>query len=88
MDAESFWPALASGRLDACVAYLKRADSNDASDTGLNCGLAEALFHSGRGEEAVECCRRALPWAGSDAAMLRICAWVFRTRYRQCKPFR
>ena len=77
LNAESFGLALASGRLDACAVYLKRANRNDKSDIGLNCRLAEALFHRGRGDEAVECCRRALPWAGSDAAMLRICAWVF-----------
>jgi len=56
---------------------LTRANSNIASDTGPNCSLAEALFHRGRRDEAVECCRRAVPGVGSDTAMLRICAWVF-----------
>jgi capsular polysaccharide transport system permease protein len=77
IDAESFLPALAAGALDSCLAYLNRADCNGQSDAGLNCRLAEALLHQGRRDEAVECGRRAVPWAGSDAAMLRICAWVF-----------
>src|SRR6266849_9953914 len=77
IDAESFLPALAAGALDPCLAYLNRAGSNGQSDAGLNCGLAEALLHQSRGDEAVECVRRALPWAGNNAAMLRVCAWVF-----------
>jgi tetratricopeptide (TPR) repeat protein len=77
IDAESFLPALAAGRLDACLAYLKRGDSDGAADGELNCRLAEALFHRGRCEEALECVRRALAWVGGDAAMLRVCAWVF-----------
>jgi capsular polysaccharide transport system permease protein len=77
IDFESFLPALAAGRFDACIAYLKRENSNTASDAGLNCRLAEALFHHNRHDESVECCRRASPWAGGDTAMLRICAWVF-----------
>jgi capsular polysaccharide transport system permease protein len=77
IDAESFLPALAAGRLDACLAYLKRINTNTASDAGLNCRLAEALFHRNRRDESVECCRRAAPGTGRDTAMLRICAWVF-----------
>jgi capsular polysaccharide transport system permease protein len=38
---------------------------------------AEALFHDGRRDEAVACCRDALPCAVGDPATLRICAWVF-----------
>src|SRR5229473_4627008 len=78
IDAESFLPALAAGELDRCLVYLIRRDSDAQSDAGLNCRLAEGLLHESRGDEAVECVRRALPWAGGDAAMLRICAWVFR----------
>lgn len=63
--------------LDACLAQLGRATGRGESEAGLNCRLAEALCHRGRRDEAVECCRRALPWAGGDGAMLRICAWVF-----------
>ncbi len=74
---EAFGSALAAGALDSCLAYLTRAHRNSESDTGPNCSLAEALFHRGRRDEAVECCRRAVPGLGSDTAMLRICAWVF-----------
>ena len=77
INTESFLPALASGALDACLTYLKRENNNQASNAGLNCRLAEALLHRSRHDASVECVRRALPWAGSDAAMLRICAWVF-----------
>jgi tetratricopeptide (TPR) repeat protein len=77
IDAESFLLALTVGRVDACLAYLKREDGNAAADAGLNCRLAEALLHQGRREEALECVGRALPWAGSDTVLLHICAWVF-----------
>jgi len=76
IDAETFLPALAAGALDACLAYLTREDRDGPSDAGLNCRLAETLLHQDRREAAVECVRRAMPWAGSDAAMLRVCAWV------------
>ena len=71
-------PALAAGALDACLTYLNRETRNAATDAGPNCRLAEALFRQGRRDDAVECCRRALPCAGSDTADLCICAWVFR----------
>jgi tetratricopeptide (TPR) repeat protein len=77
IDAESFLPALAAGRLDICLAYVEREDARGAADAARNCRLAEALFHCGRRDEALECVRRALPWAGDDAALLHICAWVF-----------
>jgi tetratricopeptide (TPR) repeat protein len=67
--------------LDACLTYLKRENNNRASNAGLNCQLAEALFHQGRRDDALECVRRALPWAGGETAMLRVCAWVF-SNYR------
>ena len=76
-DAEAFLSALAAGGLDACLAYLRREGGSTDSDAGLNCRLAEALFHHGRRDEALECARRAFPWAGGDTAMLHICAWVF-----------
>lgn len=76
IDADSFGSALAAGASEACLAYLKRAGGNGQSDASLNCRLAEALLHQNRREAAVECVRPALPWAGGDAAMLRICAWA------------
>ena len=39
--------------------------------------LAERLFHLGRREAALEYCRCAMAGAADDAAMLRVCAWVF-----------
>jgi len=77
IDAVSFLPALAAGRLDACLAYLKREDSSGAAESELHCRLAEALFHQARRDEALECVRRAYPWIGGDAGLLHICAWVF-----------
>ncbi len=77
IDAESFLLALAAGELDRCVVYLNSSDTDTQSDAGLNCRLAEALMHQSRRDEAVECVRRALQWADGDAAMLRVCAWVF-----------
>src|SRR5271170_3176660 len=77
VDGEWILPALAAGELDACLAYLERADRDGRSDAGLNCRVAEALFHQGRRDDALECVGRAMPWAGSDAAMQRVCAWVF-----------
>lgn len=77
VDADSFWSALDRGALDACLHYLRRADADGAAQARLNCRLAEALLHGGRGDEAVECIRRAFPAAQSDAALLHLCAWVF-----------
>lgn len=76
-DIEGLWSALNAGELDSCLAYLSQADRTDEPDAALECRLAEALLHEGRREEAVECCRRALPRVAGDVAMLQICAWVF-----------
>jgi tetratricopeptide (TPR) repeat protein len=62
--------------MDACLDYLGSADGKGQPDVGLNCRLAEALMHQDRREPALECVRRALPWAENDRAALRICAWV------------
>jgi hypothetical protein len=48
-------------------------------DPALNCKLAEALLHEGRCEDALVWVRRGFPAVGDDPALLRICAWVFRT---------
>jgi capsular polysaccharide transport system permease protein len=72
---EAFCSALNAGELDSCLIHLARRDAD--SDAGLRCLLAEALLHRGRRDEAVQCCRRALPLIGGDAAMLHRCAWVF-----------
>ena len=65
-----------AGTLDARLGSL-RETPEIAVDAEANCRLAEALFHQGRDDEAVECCRRAAPWIDGEAAMLRISAWVF-----------
>jgi ABC-type polysaccharide/polyol phosphate export permease/Flp pilus assembly protein TadD len=52
-------------------------DGAPDTDAGRHCRLAEALLHNGRRAEAVAYCRRALPGAAGDPALLRICAWVF-----------
>src|SRR5262249_48653139 len=77
IDVESFLRALAGGRFDACLDYLEQEPSDREIVAGLYCRLAEALLHRDRPDDAVECCRRASPWVGSDAAALRLCAWVF-----------
>jgi len=76
IDAGLFLPALTAGALDACLDYLRSEGANGPSGAALNCRLAEALLHQDRCDAAVECVRRASPWAGSDVSMLRICAWV------------
>jgi len=77
IDAEAFGSSLNAGALDACLAQLRRGVNAGEVDAGANCRLAEALFHQGRRDPALECCRRAVSRAADDAAMLRICAWVF-----------
>ena len=77
IDFAAFGSALNAGTLDGCLAYLRRAHTNGQSDAGLNCRLAEALLPLSRRDEAVECVRRAMPWADDDAVMLSVCAWVF-----------
>ena len=76
-DGTSFQSALHAGALDVCLYYLQRDGGGGAADAMPNCRAAEALLHEGRREAAVECCRRAFPWAGSDPTMLQICAWTF-----------
>jgi tetratricopeptide (TPR) repeat protein len=77
IDARSFAVMLDAGEFDACLSHLRQNDHRAAADAGGVCRLAEALFHRGRRDEAVECCRRELPGVDGDAALLRICAWVF-----------
>jgi ABC-type polysaccharide/polyol phosphate export permease/Flp pilus assembly protein TadD len=72
---DTFYAALRAGELDCC---LRDLDGRAVADTAeLRCRLAEALFHHGRRDEAVTCCRQALPHVGGDPALLELCAWVF-----------
>ena len=73
----SFTASLDAGDLDACLSYLQREAAATEANARLECRLAEALLHARRQEEAVACCRRALPSSADDAASLQICAWVF-----------
>lgn len=76
IDFEAFGPALNAGALNTCLSLLRRGGGGHA-EARANSRLAEALLHAGRHEAALECCRRAAPEASDDAAILRICAWVF-----------
>lgn len=73
---EAFSSALNDDALNTCLLELRAANGGDAQALA-NCRLAEALLHADRHEAALECCRRAMPGAADDAAMLQICAWVF-----------
>jgi capsular polysaccharide transport system permease protein len=70
-------PDLQAGAVNDCLDYARRARTGDRSHADLNRRLAEALFHCERREEALECGRRALALAPSDAEMLYFCAWLF-----------
>ena len=43
----------------------------------LSCRAAEALFHRGRRDEALECGRRAFAVAADDPETAHFCAWLF-----------
>jgi tetratricopeptide (TPR) repeat protein len=74
---EAFWLALNARSLDHCLAQLRRGSDGGKAEAEANFRLAEALFHAGRRDDALECCRRALPEVANDAAMLHLGAWVF-----------
>ena len=77
IDANAFSSALGAGDVDACLELL-RTDENGGPDTAvLNCRLAEVLFHDGRGEEALECGRRAFALAPAHRDTSHFCAWLF-----------
>ena len=77
IDPDTFAHHLASGALDACLYYLRHEQSGGRDSAELNCRLGEALFHRGRGEEALECGRRAYAIGGSDDHIAHFCAWLF-----------
>lgn len=76
-DPDFFSAALQAGALDDWLDYARRAGTDDRSHADLNRRLAEALFHCDRGEEALECGRRALAVATGDAETLYFAAWLF-----------
>jgi tetratricopeptide (TPR) repeat protein len=72
-----FASALSAGQLDACVLWLRSDTSVDLAAAERNCRLAEALFHYGRRDEALEYGGRALALAAGRGHILDFCAWLF-----------
>lgn len=77
IDPDSFAAALHAGALDACLVYARQNERSYDENAELNRRVAEALFHRGHRDEALECGRRALALAGSDPKILNFCAWLF-----------
>jgi tetratricopeptide (TPR) repeat protein len=63
--------------LDACLVYARQNERRYGENAELNRRVAEALFHRGHRDEALECARRALALAGNDPKILNFCAWLF-----------
>ena len=66
IDTDAFSSALRAGDLDICLELLRRCDSSTSDIAVLSCRAAEALFHRGRRDEALECGRRAFAVAADD----------------------
>jgi tetratricopeptide (TPR) repeat protein len=77
IDTSSFTAALSAGELDACLLDLRRVGEGPANASELNCRLAEALFHYGRREDALDCGRRALLLGPQQQHALDFSAWLF-----------
>lgn len=77
IDRSAFAHALERGALDDCLDVLRWQNRNDPNTARLNCQLAEALFHARRGDEALECGRRAIAFACDEGAVIHCCAWLF-----------
>jgi hypothetical protein len=82
IDNEAFSSALSAGELDACLQLLRSYGDHAPVAVALNCRLAEALFHVGRRDEALECGRRAFALAPGDPETAHFCAWLFSNRTR------
>jgi hypothetical protein len=80
IDLETFSAALGAGEFDVCLDLLKDCKNGRGELVVLNCRLAEALFHSGRRDEALECGRRAFALAPNGRDTAHFCAWLFSTR--------
>jgi capsular polysaccharide transport system permease protein len=77
IDSDAFSSALSAGDLDVCLELLRRCDSSTSDTAGLSCRAAEALFHRGRRDEALECGRRAFAVAADETETAHFCAWLF-----------
>ena len=72
-----FASALSAGDLDGCLRRLRTDRTADLAAAERNCRLAEVLFHADRGDEALECGRRAFALADGHGHLLDFCAWLF-----------
>ena len=77
IDTDAFSSALSAGDLDVCLQLLRSRAAASPPAALLNCRAAEALFHSGRCDEALECGRRAFALAADDRGTADFCAWLF-----------
>ena len=77
IDFDTFSSALSAGELDVCLRLLRNPGGTHPTSAVLNCRLAEALFHSGRRDDALECGSRAFASAPYDADAAHFCAWLF-----------
>jgi tetratricopeptide (TPR) repeat protein len=77
IELDSFTRALDSGTLDTCLHYLRQEDADRSGNARRNRQLGEALYHCGRGVEALECGRRAFAAAADDNEIAHFCAWLF-----------
>jgi ABC-type polysaccharide/polyol phosphate export permease/Flp pilus assembly protein TadD len=77
IDHDTFSSALSAGELDVCLRLLRNPRGTHPTSAVLNCRLAEALFHSGRRDDGLECGRRAFASAPYDADAAHFCAWLF-----------
>jgi tetratricopeptide (TPR) repeat protein len=64
-------------RLDDCLDFLRQENRNGSGEAELNCQLADALFHAGRQDEALECGRCAFAATDGEDAVAHFCAWLF-----------
>lgn len=77
IDLDSFSSALSAGELDVCLHLVRTPGGADPPAALLNCRLAEALFHSGRRVDALECGRRAFAVSPDNREAAHFCAWLF-----------
>jgi len=77
IDLDTFSSALSTGDLDVCLDLVRTPGAADPAAALLNCRLAEALFHSGRRADALECGRRAFALGPDDREAAHLCAWLF-----------